>query len=248
MSSLGQKLVDENINKNIADQDQYKSSFELQNRVISMMSDLWKVPKDGSCSAVGTVTAGSSEGLLMGVLALKKLWQGKVIAENAALESAQANSQNVSNTTPATQKHKTPRSFKEPGGNMIFASSAHCCVEKAARYFDLEARIVPIGEKSSEKGEGSRYTLDPEAIPDLVDENTIGVVVIAGSTYTGHIEDVIGVNKVLDRVQKERGFDIPIHVDAASGGFVLPFAFPKHKWAFDVPRVHSINSSGHKYG
>lgn len=205
----------ENINKNLADQDQYKSSFELQNRVVSMLSGLWKVPKGNS--AIGTVTAGSSEGLLMGALALKKVWQHK-----------------VKNSTPA-------RSFKEPGPNMIFASEAHCCVEKAARYFDIEARIIPMSKHS-------KYTIYPEAVYDLCDENTIGVVVIAGSTYTGHIEDVLGVSKVLDRVQREKGFDIPIHVDAASGGFVLPFAFPDHQWSFDVPRVHSINSSGHKYG
>ncbi|TIC01752.1 glutamate decarboxylase [Wallemia mellicola] len=209
------KLILENLNKNIADQDQYKASFELQTRCVSMLADLWKVPKGNS--AIGTITAGSSEGLLLGGLALKKIWQEK-----------------VKNATPK-------RSFKEPGPNIIFASEAHCCVEKFARYFDVEARILPISKKS-------KYTLDPALVYDQCDENTIGVILIAGSTYTGHVEDVLGVNNVLDKVQREKGYDIPIHVDAASGGFVLPFAFPSHKWAFNVPRVVSINASGHKYG
>ena len=90
--------------------------------------------------------------------------------------------------------------------------------------------------------------MSPSSVSALCDENTIGVVAIAGSTYTGHVEDVLGLNSVLDKLQEEKGLDIPIHVDAASGGFVLPFAFPNHQWAFDVPRVVSINSSGHKYG
>ncbi|TIA92491.1 hypothetical protein E3P99_00611 [Wallemia hederae] len=214
MPRRAQDLYIENINKNLADQDQYHSSFELQNRVVSMTADLWKAPS--SSSAIGTVVAGSSEGLLMSVLAMKKTWQNKV-------------------------KNEGTRSFKEPGPNMIFGSEAHCCVEKAARYFDIEARIVPITKESG-------YVMSPSSVSALCDENTIGVVAIAGSTYTGHVEDVLGLNSVLDKLQEEKGLDIPIHVDAASGGFVLPFAFPNHRWAFDVPRVVSINSSGHKYG
>jgi glutamate decarboxylase len=82
----------------------------------------------------------------------------------------------------------------------------------------------------------------------MCDENTIGVYLILGSTYTGHFEDVEGMSKELDKIQEEKGWDIPIHVDAASGGFVAPFAFPKLKWNFELPRVLSINTSGHKFG
>ncbi|KAI8346943.1 pyridoxal phosphate-dependent transferase, partial [Mortierella sp. GBAus27b] len=67
-------------------------------------------------------------------------------------------------------------------------------------------------------------------------------------TYTGHFEDVEAVSKELDRIQQEKGWDIPIHVDAASGGFIAPFAFPQLRWSFELPRVKSINTSGHKYG
>lgn len=114
-------------------------------------------------------------------------------------------------------------------------------LEKFARYFDVEARLVPVTSNS-------QFCLDIEEAAKYIDENTIGVYVILGSTYTGHFEDVEGMSRILDRLEKEKGIDVPIHVDAASGGFVAPFAFPDYKWAFDVPRVVSINTSGHKFG
>lgn len=94
----------------------------------------------------------------------------------------------------------------------------------------------------------SNYCLDPKLIEKYVDENTIGVIVILGSTYTGHYEPVEEVSKVLDDIQARTGLDIPIHVDGASGGFVAPFAHPHLKWNFELPRVVSINTSGHKFG
>ena len=97
-------------------------------------------------------------------------------------------------------------------------------------------------------GEGDRFTLNAEEAAKLVDENTIGVVVIMGSTMDGRYEPVAEVSKALDAVQKEHGWDIPIHVDGASGGFVAPFIQPDLEWDFRVPRVQSINTSGHKYG
>lgn len=83
---------------------------------------------------------------------------------------------------------------------------------------------------------------------DLIDENTIGVIVILGSTYTGHYEPVEEMSKLLDEYEKKTGLDIPIHVDGASGAMVAPFAHPHLKWDFQLPRVKSINTSGHKFG
>jgi glutamate decarboxylase len=82
----------------------------------------------------------------------------------------------------------------------------------------------------------------------LCDENTIGVVAIMGSTMDGSYEPVVHINAALDGLQESAGIDVPIHVDAASGGFVAPFLQPHIEWDFRVPRVASINSSGHKYG
>lgn len=117
-------------------------------------------------------------------------------------------------------------------------------LEKFARYFEVEARILPVSAKS-------RYCLDPELVKENIDENTIGVFVILGSTYTGHYEPVEEIYKILDEYEKKTGVDIPIHVEGASGAFVAPFTHAKAggtKWNFQLPRVKSIDTSGHKFG
>lgn len=102
---------------------------------------------------------------------------------------------------------------------------------------------MPVSEKS-------RYRLDPELVKQNIDENTIGVFVILGSTYTGHYEPVEEISNILDEYEKKTGVDIPIHVDGASGAFIAPFtnAQAGFKWNFELPRVKSINTSGHKFG
>lgn len=125
--------------------------------------------------------------------------------------------------------------------NIIMSSIAQVALEKFARYFDLENRTIHINE-------GSEHVLDVLKIKEQVDENTIGIFVILGSTYTGNFESVEKVNAILDEIEKEKGLDVKIHVDAASGGFVAPFVYPNLKWDFAVPRVVSINTSGHKFG
>ena len=128
--------------------------------------------------------------------------------------------------------------------NILMGSNAQVALEKFARYFEVEARILPVSAKSN-------YRLDPELVKENIDENTIGVFVIMGSTYTGHYEPVEEISKILDEYEKKTGNDIPIHVDGASGGFIAPFTHAKAggtKWDFELPRVKSINVSGHKFG
>jgi glutamate decarboxylase len=96
--------------------------------------------------------------------------------------------------------------------------------------------------------DGDRRHLDGEQASQLCDENTIGVVAVLGSTFDGSYEPVEGISAALDAFQRERGLDLPLHVDAASGGFVAPFLQPDLRWDFRLPRVQSINASGHKYG
>jgi glutamate decarboxylase len=93
-----------------------------------------------------------------------------------------------------------------------------------------------------------RYVITPEQVVDAVDENTIGVVGILGTTYTGELEPIAEICAALDKLAADGGVDVPVHVDAASGGFVVPFLHPELKWDFRLPRVVSINVSGHKYG
>lgn len=114
------------------------------------------------------------------------------------------------------------------------------CWHKFARYFDVELRQIPL--------EGDEVGTNPDKIQDYVDENTIGVVPTLGVTYTCVYEDVTAIAKELDNIEAEKGWDIPIHVDAASGGFIAPFVQPKLEWDFRIERVKSINTSGHKYG
>lgn len=114
------------------------------------------------------------------------------------------------------------------------------CWEKFARYFDVELRQVPL--------ERGATGLRPHQLEQYVDENTIGIVAILGVTFTCDYEPVKALSDELDRIQASTGLDIPIHVDAASGGFIAPFLHPELPWDFRVERVVSINSSGHKYG
>ena len=124
--------------------------------------------------------------------------------------------------------------------NIVAGINVQVCWEKFCRYFDVEPRFVPM--------EGDRYTLGAQEAAALCDENTIGVAAILGSTFDGSYEPVAEIAAALDRLEEERGIDVPIHVDAASGGFVAPFLTPELAWDFRVARVQSINASGHKYG
>lgn len=124
--------------------------------------------------------------------------------------------------------------------NLVFGGDVHVVWEKFCRYFDVEPRIVPLAE--------DKYTIGPEDVEPRLDENTIGVVAVLGTTFTGHKDDVVGIDKLLRDVRKKRDLDIPIHVDGASGAFVWPFLYPNSKWDFRLEQVRSINVSGHKYG
>jgi glutamate decarboxylase len=124
--------------------------------------------------------------------------------------------------------------------NIVVPSCIHVCHEKAALYFDVELRQVPLTPDA--------LTVPASAIVARCDENTIGVVAVLGSTYTGHFDDVAALSDALEVFNAANGTDIGIHVDGASGGFVAPFLFPDLKADFRVPRVVSINMSGHKFG
>jgi glutamate decarboxylase len=124
--------------------------------------------------------------------------------------------------------------------NLVMSSAVQVVWEKFCNYWDVEPRYVPITE--------DHKTLDGTDLSAYVDENTIGVVSILGVTYTGMYEPVAQVCEALDEIQRTTGLDIPIHVDGASGAMVAPFLQPALRWDFRVPRVVSVNTSGHKYG
>lgn len=220
MPDRATQLMNETVGINLCDQDEYPATMAIHARCISILSSLWKAPKDTNTddqrrAAMGTATTGSSEAIMLGLLAAKRRWQHKRKAEGKDIHS--------------------------PGPNIVFGSNVQVAVEKFARYWEVEERAVDIDETT-------HYCLDPKRAMEKVDENTIAVLVILGSTYTGHYEPVEEMANLLDAYEKETGIDIPIHVDAASGGMVAPFATPNLKWSFEIPRVASINTSGHKFG
>src|SRR4051812_33144860 len=124
--------------------------------------------------------------------------------------------------------------------NLVMGINVQVCWEKFCRYWGVEPRYAPMEADR-------RHLTGPEAV-NLCDENTIGAVAILGSTFDGSYEPVKEISEALDALQAERGLDVPLHVDAASGGFVAPFLQPELEWDFRLQRVQSINASGHKYG
>ena len=124
--------------------------------------------------------------------------------------------------------------------NLVMGINVQVCWEKFANYWDVEMRLVPMAP--------DRYHLTAEEAVKLCDENTIGVVAVLGSTFDGSYEPVEDICAALDELQVRTGLDVPVHVDGASGGFVAPFIDPDLAWDFRLPRVTSINTSGHKYG
>jgi len=161
--------------------------------------------------ATGCSTTGSSEACMLAGLALLHRWRARA-------------SQRVGDAVP----------------NLVLGANAQVCWEKFCRYFDVEARLVPVS--------ASTPYLTAETAITHCDAGTIGVVVILGSTYDGSYEPVEEIAGALHGLQSTAGIDIPIHVDAASGGFIAPFLDPDLAWDFRLERVQSINASGHKFG
>jgi len=203
------QLMDECIDKNMIDKDEYPQTAEIESRCVHLLADLWNSPE--AAKTVGCSTTGSSEAAMLGGMALKWRWRAKRRAEG--------------------------KSTDKP--NMI-CGPVQICWHKFARYWDIELREIPM--------EGDRLIMTAEEVIKRCDENTIGVVPTLGVTFTGHYEPVKAVNDALDKLQAETGLNIPIHVDGASGGFLAPFCSPELAWDFRLPRVKSINASGHKFG
>ncbi|WP_419831289.1 glutamate decarboxylase [Endozoicomonas atrinae] len=203
------KIMDECVDKNMIDKDEYPQTAELESRCVHMLADLWNSPD--AMNTLGCSTTGSSEAAMLGGMAMKWRWREKMNQQGK----------------PADKP------------NMV-CGPVQICWHKFARYWDIELREVPL--------EGDRLVMTPEEAIKRCDENTIGVVPTLGITFTCQYEDVQALSVALDKLQQDTGLDIPIHVDAASGGFLAPFCQPDLIWDFRLPRVKSINASGHKFG
>lgn len=203
-------LLEETANKNLVDQDEYPQTEQIHQRVVSMVARMFNAPENND--PVGTCTIGSSEAIMLGLLAHKWSWKKRRQAAGKSISSP----------------------------NIVFSADVHTCWEKFALYFDVEMRVVPLGE--------NQFFMTAQQAEPYIDENTIAVGCVLGTTFTGQIDDISGINQLLLRLKKEKGWEIPIHVDGASGGFVAPFVYPEVLWDFRLEQVKSINTSNHKFG
>jgi glutamate decarboxylase len=210
MDPQADRLAGETLAKNLIDQDEYPQTEVVHRRVVSMIGRLFHAP--AGSGSTGTATIGSSEAIMLAMLAHKRSWQRRREAEGLPSDRP----------------------------NMVMGADVHTCWEKFTRYFEVEARVVPMQE--------GRYTIGAAEVEPLLDERTIGVAGLLGTTFTGQMDDLGSIDALLTRVQSDRGWRIPLHIDAASGGFLTPFSEPDLEWDFRLPSVRSINVSNHKFG
>jgi glutamate decarboxylase len=210
MEPEANKLIMESIDKNYVDNDEYPQTQKIQERAINMLARLFNAPKE--CESLGTATIGSSEAIMLGLLAHKWTWRERRKSED--------------------------KPYDRP--NIVMGADVHTVWEKFARYFDVELKLIPLREEL--------YIITADDVAEEIDENTIAVGAVVGTTFTGQMDPIKEINDMLIEIKKTRGWNIPIHVDGASGGFIVPFLYPDLEWDFRLEQVRSINVSGHKYG
>ena len=206
---------------NLADQTVYPRSYEIHDAVVNMIARLWNCPEPADFAEYhvfpGAGTVGSTEACLLAGLALKFRWRRWY----------------------ADRYGKSNEETRGTLPNLVISSCYQAAWEKLFKYMDIEPRLIFPSRDT--------FTIDPDLIRDAVDERTIGVVCIMGNHYGGQYDPVWDVSAVLDEINRKRGLQVGIHVDAASGGFIAPFQNVP-AWDFRLDNVLSISASGHKYG
>jgi glutamate decarboxylase len=182
----------------------------MEEACVHMLGDLFNAPDSAEVVGVGTI--GSSEAIMLGLLAHKRSWRDR--RREAGLPTDRP--------------------------NVVYGAETHVVWDKFANYFDVEMRKIPM--------KPDRYVMNADEVAEQVDENTIAVGVVLGTTHIGEADPIEEINDRLVQIKADKGWDIPIHVDGASGGFIAPFAEPEMKFDFRLEQVASINASGHKYG
>ncbi len=213
MEPQAEALIHDTLRKNHIDHEEYPVSSLVEEACVHMLGDLFHAPPDPPERVVGVATIGSSEAIMLGLLAHKRAWKHR--REAAGLPTDRP--------------------------NVVFGAETHVVWDKFANYFDVEMREIPMRP--------DRFTITAADVEERVDENTIAVGAVLGTTHIGGEADPIEeIDALLVRLKRERGWDVPLHVDGASGAFVAPFAEPDLRWDFRLEQVASINASGHKYG
>jgi glutamate decarboxylase len=223
MEPQAEELMRECFSKNMIDKDEYPQTAELERRCVNILAHLWHAPSGPPASDESSDAGpGSATGC----------------STTGSSEACMLGGLALLWRWRARRAAAGVAGAEKP--NLVMGANVQVCWDKFCRYWQVEPRLVPMEP-------GRLHLTGPEAAARC-DENTIGVVAVLGSTMDGSYEPVAQIAAALDAHQEQTGQDIPVHVDAASGGFVAPFLAPDLEWDFRVPRVASINSSGHKYG
>ncbi|MGL5683843.1 MAG: glutamate decarboxylase [Marinifilaceae bacterium] len=210
MDDYANKIMYENMDKNMIDKTEYPQTAEIERRCVNILAKLWNSPEKPYCT--GTSTVGSSEACMLGGIAALKRWQERRRAKGLSTDKP----------------------------NFVITSCFQVVWEKFSVYWDVEMRTVPITPEDK--------TLNIEEAIKLCDDHTICVVPIQGVTMTGLNDSVKDLNDALEKFNAEKGLEVCIHIDAATGGFILPFIQPDFVWDFRLKWVLSISVSGHKFG
>ncbi|XP_060085172.1 glutamate decarboxylase beta-like [Ylistrum balloti] len=207
---------------NLADQTVYPQSYKMHNSVVNMIARLWHCPEPEDFSEYGTYpgagTVGSTEACLLAGLALKFRWRAWYAKRN------NLNTEEVLAIRP----------------NLVISTCFQAAWEKLLKYMDIEPKFIQPSVEN--------FTLCPQKVRNAIDEKTIGVVCIMGNHYAGQYDPVWEIDQVIEEINTEQSYQVGIHVDAASGGFIAPFQRDLPPWDFRLKNVLSISSSGHKYG
>uniref|UniRef100_A0A7S0ZF53 glutamate decarboxylase n=1 Tax=Timspurckia oligopyrenoides TaxID=708627 RepID=A0A7S0ZF53_9RHOD len=209
---------------NIADQTVYPATFMIHDHVVNMLADLWNAPKNSDAFLetgvhAGAGTVGSTEACLLAALALKFRWR-KWYAAKYGL---------------------TDDEVRKEYPNIVISSMYQAAHAKSFKYLDIMPKLI--------HPQHFEMVLNPDDVKEAIDDHTIGVVCILGNHYSGHYDPVEEIDSVIRQVNEEKGYQVGIHVDGASGAFIAPFdRSNSRRWNFELPTVLSISASGHKFG
>jgi glutamate decarboxylase len=198
MEPQARLLIAEAQATNHIDHEEYPIAEHIEQMCVWMLADLWNAPDVQN--AVGVATIGSSEAIMLGLLAHKFRWRERRKAAGLSTDRP----------------------------NVVFGAETHIVWDKFARYFDVEMRKIPMRP--------DHFVLHPDDVEERIDENTIAVGAVLGTTFIGENDPIEELNDLLVQVKADKGWDIPLHVDGASGGFIAPFAHPDERWDFRLER------------